>query len=208
MNSALLGMICFGNGVIILTFYTIANNRLRKLSIDAFWLGGGILGGLGMVSFGAAWVLLAFSGPYYYLPLLQIVGGVLVVLAGLLCFWAMIYVGRLRPRKDFSLTLSTQGPYRHVRHPQALAFCGLTLGLGLMTLSQPFLFGFPLWIGFWVLYAHLEEQFELIPSYGSPYQQYCQATPRLLPALKDWKPFLLQGKMFFECLIKSRLTAR
>jgi protein-S-isoprenylcysteine O-methyltransferase Ste14 len=100
---------------------------------------------------------------------------------------AMFYVGRLRKPKSFSLTLSSEGPYRHVRHPQALALCGLTLGLGLTTLSKPLLFGLPIWIGFWVLYAYMEERFDLIPSYGSRYQQYCRSTPRLFPALKDWK---------------------
>ena len=200
-----LGIICFGGGALLLTFYTVTNHRLRKLNKDAYWLAGGILGGSGMVSLVVAWILLAASGPHYRFPLVQVFGAVLTVSAILLSVWAMVYVGRLRGRRNFSLTLTTDGPYRHVRHPQAFAFGGLTLGLGLTTLSEPLLFGLPFWIGFWILYAHLEEQFDLIPSYGSYYRQYCRLTPRFFPSLKGWKPFLLQGKAFFEHIIESKL---
>jgi protein-S-isoprenylcysteine O-methyltransferase Ste14 len=187
MDPTLIGIFWFGGGAIFLTCYTISNHPLRKLGKDISWLAGGILGGSGMVSFIMAWVFLAAAGPYYHFPLLQMLGGVLFVSALVLYLWAMCYVGRLRQPKNFSLTLSSEGPYRHVRHPQALALCGLTLGLGLTTLSKPLLFGLPIWIGFWVWYAYMEERFDLIPSYGSRYQQYCRSTPRLFPALKDWK---------------------
>ena len=187
MDPALIGIFWFGGGAIFLTCYTISNHPLRKLGKDICWLAGGILGGSGMVSFIMAWVFLAAAGPYYHFPLLQMLGGVLFVSALVLYLCAMFYVGRLRQPKNFSLTLSSEGPYRHVRHPQALALCGLTLGLGLTTLSKPLLFGLPIWIGFWVLYAYMEERFDLIPSYGSRYQQYCRSTPRLFPAFKDWK---------------------
>src|SRR5262249_36938255 len=172
---------------------------------DACWLGGGILGGSGMVSLVVAWIFLAASGPHYRFPLVLAFGAGLGVSAGLLSLWAMVYSGRLRRRRNFSLTLTTDGPYRYVCHPQAFAFGGLTLGLGLTTLSKPLLFGLPLLIGFWILYAHLEEQFDLIPSYGSYYRQYCRSTPRFFPALKGWKPFLLQGTAFFERVIESKL---
>jgi len=204
MNSAPLGILWFAGGAILLIFYTITNHQLRRWSKDACLLAGGILGGSGMASFAIAGVLLAACGPHYHFPPLQVFGGILIVSAALLCFWSMLYVGRLRGPRKFSLSLSTDGPYRYVRHPQALALCGLTLGLGLTTLSKPLLFGFPVWAGFWILYAHLEEQLDLIPSYGSSYLRYCRFTPRLLPFLKNWKAFLHQGKIFFRRVIESK----
>jgi protein-S-isoprenylcysteine O-methyltransferase Ste14 len=204
MSSIPLGILWFVGGAILLIFYTITNHQLRKWSKDAFWLAGGILGCSGMAAFAVAGILLAVCGPHYHFPPLQVFGGILIVSAGLLWFWSMLYVGRLRGPRKFSLLLSMDGPYRYVRHPQALALCGLTLGLGLITLSKPLLFGFPVWAGFWVLYAHLEEQLDLIPSYGSSYLRYCHSTPRLLPFFKDWKNFLYQGRLFFRRVIESK----
>jgi protein-S-isoprenylcysteine O-methyltransferase Ste14 len=160
-----------------------------------------------MASFAIAGILLAACGPHYHLPPVQVFGGILTLFAALWCFWSMLYVGRLKGPRNFSLSLSTDGPYRYVRHPQALGFCGLTLGLGLTTLSKPLLFGFPIWVGFWILYAYLEEHLDLIPSYGSSYLRYCRSTPRLFPHFKNWKALLHQVRIFFRHVIESRIES-
>jgi protein-S-isoprenylcysteine O-methyltransferase Ste14 len=89
--------------------------------------------------------------------------------------------------KNFSLQLNTHGIYSYLRHPQALALCLLAVGIGLTTLSRPFLWTLPLWILYWVAYTFFEEHFELIPAYGEEYLLYRQRTPRLLPSTKYWR---------------------
>src|SRR5215471_14917809 len=107
MHSTPLGIFWFAGGAILLILYTITNHHLRRWSKDACWLAGGILGGSGMTSFAVAGILLAACGPHYHFPPVQVFGCILTVSAALLCLWSMLYVGRLRGPRNFSLSLST-----------------------------------------------------------------------------------------------------
>jgi protein-S-isoprenylcysteine O-methyltransferase Ste14 len=192
MSLAVLGFVCTTAGAAVITAYTVANYRLREKGTGAVWWGGWFLGALGMSLTGCGWGVLALAGPHYDIPVLRIVGVVLSVLAGLLYLASAIHVGRLRARKHFSLRLYTDGIYRFVRHPQALALCGLAVGVGLTSLSRPYLWSLPLLAGFWVAYTYFEERFELIPAYGSQYKEYSRATGRLLPSLRTLYDFALE----------------
>jgi len=192
------GFACAAGGATAITFYTIANYHLRRWGAAAVWGGGWVLGAIGMILMAVGWSFLASAGPHYDLPLVQFVGLLLLLSAGVLYLRAAAYAGRLRSVKNFSLRLNTQGIYRYLRHPQALALCLLAIGLGLTTLSRPFLWTLPLWIGYWVAYTFFEEHFELIPAYGEEYLLYRRCTPRLLPSVKAWKLPLAKRRRSFS----------
>jgi len=80
-------------------------------------------------------------------------------------------------------TLTPAGIYRWVRHPQALALCLVSVGLGLTTGSAPYLCSVPLWVAGWVAYTYIEERFELVPTFGDDYLAYMKRTARLLPGI-------------------------
>ena len=184
MDLTLIGLAATAGGSAVITTYIRANFRLRRKGTAAAWWGGLVLGNLGMLLTGAGWTILAFSGPYYNLPALRIVGVVIALLGGWLYLAGAMHVGRMRSRRQFSLNLHTEGIYRMIRHPQALALCLLAVGIGLASLSKPFIWSLPLIAGFWVAYTYLEERFELIPAYGEEYERYIRSTGRLFPSLQ------------------------
>jgi protein-S-isoprenylcysteine O-methyltransferase Ste14 len=154
-----------------------------------------------MILTGVGWALLSLAGPHYNIPPLRIAGLAVAGLGGFLYFYSAASVGRLRSRAHYSLSLHTDGIYRFVRHPQALALCLVAVGAGLATLSRPFLWCLPIWVGFWVAYTFFEERFELIPAYGEPYYRYRKAAGRLLPTMRGWKMIFVELTSFF---VKNR----
>jgi protein-S-isoprenylcysteine O-methyltransferase Ste14 len=179
------GVLCATAGAVVITFYTVTNFRLRKKGREAVWWGGWALGSLGMILTGVGWGLLALAGPHYDVFGLRITGLVLSAGAGVLYFAGAAHVGRLRSKKSFTLVLNTRGVYRFVRHPQALALCMLAAGVGLTSLSVPYLIALPVLAGYWIVYTYLEEHFELLPAYGEQYRRYTLSTGRLLPNWRD-----------------------
>jgi protein-S-isoprenylcysteine O-methyltransferase Ste14 len=185
VTATAMGLVCALVGAVVITGYTILNARLRRRGASAAWLGGWIVGGIGMTLMGVGWGLLAAAGPHLSVPVLQYVGVAVSGAAGCVYLTAAAHVGRLRSRGRYSLDLHTEGIYRLVRHPQALALCILAVGVGLATLSRPYIATLPLWVAFWVAYAYFEERFELIPSYGDRYQRYMRTTSRLVPSFRS-----------------------
>lgn len=189
-----IGFFCTAIGAAVIVAYTVANYRLRRNGVSAVWWGGWLLGASGMSLTGIGWGILALAGPHYAIRGLRPAGIVISLLAGLLYFLSAARVGRLRARNSFSLGLQTGGIYRFVRHPQALALCVLAVGVGLATLSQPYLRALPLIAGFWVAYTYFEERFELIPAYGEQYLRYIRSTGRLLPSFRSLRELLLNRR--------------
>jgi protein-S-isoprenylcysteine O-methyltransferase Ste14 len=181
MSLAAAGFVCSTLGAGVIVAYTMVNYRLRRRGAGAVWLGGWLLGALGMTFTGLGWVLLAASGPHFDAPAARCAGALLAVAAAVLYLRSAVDVGRLRSRARYTLALHTEGIYRLVRHPQALALCLLAVGIGLASLSRPFLLLLPLWILYWVGYTYFEERFELLPAYGADYEHYRRTTGRLLP---------------------------
>jgi protein-S-isoprenylcysteine O-methyltransferase Ste14 len=180
-----LGLVCALAGAVVMTGYTILNARFRRRGASAAWLGGWIVASIGMTLMGVGWGLLAAAGPHVHVPVLQYVGVAVIGAAGCVYVTAAAHVGRLRSRGRYSLDLHTEGIYRLVRHPQALALCILAVGVGLATLSRAYIVTLPLWVAFWVAYTHFEERFELIPAYGDQYGRYMRTTSRLVPSLRS-----------------------
>ncbi len=201
---AWMGLGCSLAGAAIITVYTIANYILRRKGTAAVWWGGWVLGATGMVLTGSGWGLLAIAGPHYRIPVLRLVGLTLSAIAGLLYFAGAVHVGRLRARKTFTLHLNTTGIYRFVRHPQALGLCVLAIGVGLVSLSRPYLWAMPVLAGYWVAYTYFEERFELLPAYGDQYRTYMRSTGRLLPSLRllfqfvSRRPELISWRRFLD----------
>jgi protein-S-isoprenylcysteine O-methyltransferase Ste14 len=194
MNYTWIGFVCTSFGAVVMTVYTLSNYRLRGKGAAAVWWGGWILGALGMTLTGVGWGILALAGPHYDIPVLRAAGVVLSILAGLLYFASAVHVGRLRAKRSFSLNLHTEGIYRLIRHPQALALCLLAVGVGLASLSRPYLWCLPLLAGFWVAYTYFEERFELIPAYGTEYREYIRSTGRLLPSARTVRDLFLRRR--------------
>jgi protein-S-isoprenylcysteine O-methyltransferase Ste14 len=207
MTLAWTGFALTAGGALVITLYTLANFRWRRLGPNAAWRGGWIMGGAGMSLTAAGWALLALSGPRFDLPPLRLLGAALSLLATAVYCLAACRVGRLRPLERYSLRLHTGGIYKLVRHPQALALCVLAAGVGLATLSQPFLLGLPLSGGFWVAYTYIEEHFELLPAFGGDYRRYALETPRILPTFKSLKAFHAEGRRAREGR-KAQLSRR
>ena len=128
-------------------------------------------------------------GPTFRFLPLQAVGVVLGIVALVVYLLAARRVGRWRSLENYSLRLDTSGVYLLVRHPQALSLSLAALAVGLTFLSQPYLLGLPLWLGYWVAYTFIEEHFELLPAYGDEYRRYRGETPRLFPTPRSWRAY-------------------
>jgi protein-S-isoprenylcysteine O-methyltransferase Ste14 len=182
-------------GAVVIAVYTLVNHRLRRGGPKVVWRTGWVLGALGMTLFGAGWVFLALSEPHLSFPdlwalVLRAAGVASLCLAGIVYLLAARRVGRWRRLRNYNLRLHTDGIYRLVRHPQALALLLVGAGIGLVSLSVPYLATMPVWLSYWVGYAFLEERFDLLPAYGAQYTSYAEVTPRLIPTLRSWKAFL------------------
>src|SRR2546426_4716600 len=168
----LLGLFLGVAGFVILALYTRVNASTRRKGSGAHWRLGFVVGGLGMVIMGAGWAALCLAGPFLEESALSLLGLLLCIAALVVYVISARWVGRWRAPSAYSLELQTQGIYRNVRHPQALALCILSMGLGLFTGSIPYLFTVPLWIALWTAYTYLEENNELLPAFGDKYVRY------------------------------------
>lgn len=84
--------------------------------------------------------------------------------------------------------LVVTGPYSFVRNPMISGVILFLLGEGLVLRSGPHL----LWAGiFFVvnsIYIPLLEEPQLRSRFGTDYEEYRKAVPRLLPRLRPWRP--------------------
>jgi protein-S-isoprenylcysteine O-methyltransferase Ste14 len=135
-----------------------------------------------MTAIGVGWFLIGRLEPRVGNTWTSILGVALGVIA-VVIYGISSKVGRLRNPAHYSLELRTDGIYRFVRHPQALALSLLSIGVGLFSASVPFLLSVPLWMGAWWAYTCVEERLELLPTFGAEYRAYCRTTPRIWPRL-------------------------
>lgn len=135
-------------------------------------------------------VLTVPASPHGWVAL---VGGAVALLSGIALFVASLRRfgtdgrGTLAPW-DPPTRLVVTGPYSFVRNPMISGVILLLLGEGLVLRSVPHL----LWTGvFFVInsiYIPLLEEPRLRSRFGSDYEEYRRAVPRLLPRLRPWKP--------------------
>lgn len=153
----------------------------RRRGVARHWLVGWSVNGLGMVAIASSWLLLATLEPRWNEPALLWLGAACALGGGVLFLASAKRVGRLRRPSHYSLELDTSGVYGYVRHPQALALSLLVAGLAGLSRSVPLLVTLPLWVAGWHAYARLEEELELLPSFGESYRDYAEETPLFLP---------------------------
>jgi Phospholipid methyltransferase len=177
-----------GFGLLALnSFWSPAARRRGK---SAHWLVGFGFNGLGMSLIGAGWLWLALLPPKIDWAPLPWLGFAAAAAGGGLYLASAARVGRLRTLSSYSVELDVTGIYSIVRHPQALALSLLSIGVGGLSQSIPYLTLLPLWLAAWYLYAWLEEALELVPVFGERYRDYSRATPRMFPSpevLSDWR---------------------
>lgn len=168
-------------GFALLAITSWFSPRARTRGRRTHWMLGWLVNGLGMISIGASWLLLALLQPNWFSPLLLGLG-IPVGVAGVLLFCLCARkVGRLKTPSRYSLELDTTGAYAIVRHPQALAMNLMVGSLALSTGSASLLLSLPLWAVCWFSYTSFEEALELLPVFGEQYRDYRKTTPRLWP---------------------------
>ncbi|HSF17145.1 MAG TPA: hypothetical protein VLK65_16465 [Vicinamibacteria bacterium] len=160
----------------------------RRAGPRVHWLVGWMVNGLGMIAIAVGWGLLAASGPRLDWSFLNLMGAVAGASGVALFVAGAARVGRLHAPSSYANELDTSGLYSFMRHPQALALTILSVAVGGLSRSVPYLLTIPLWILCWWGYARLEEKLELIPVFGERYREYCESTPCLFPALRSLIP--------------------
>lgn len=109
--------------------------------------------------------------------------GILLIFAGVLGrFWAILYVGGRKDR-----TVVQEGPYSMCRHPLYLFSTIATAGLGLMLGSV--VLAAVLAGGAFIILSRTAagEEVVLRGLYGSAYDDYAAQTPRILPAIGQFR---------------------
>jgi methanethiol S-methyltransferase len=104
-----------------------------------------------------------------------IVAGFFLLSAG----WRVLY------KAQQTKTLAVTGPYKHIRHPQYVAFTLVMLGFLLQWPTIPTLIMFPILVFTYVRLAHREE-LAVEKEFGDVYRAYAAHTPRYFPHLSSF----------------------
>jgi len=187
--SFLLGVVAAIGGFGLLALNSLWSPAIRRRGKAAHWLVGFGVNGLGMSFIGAGSLWLALLPPRVDWAPLPWIGFAAASAGTGLYLASAARVGRLRALSSYSVELDVSGLYSIVRHPQALALSLLSIGLGGLSQSIPYLVLLPLWFAAWYVYTWIEETLELVPVFSDRYREYSRVTPRMFPspeALADW----------------------
>jgi protein-S-isoprenylcysteine O-methyltransferase Ste14 len=127
------------------------------------------------------------------LNLLPIVGGALLIVAGLVLMAGSIRLfmrfgkGTLAPW-DATQKLVVRGIYRYVRNPMHSGVFTVLYGEGLLLGSVPILIFVTAVVVLHFFYIPLSEERGLERRFGEPYLIYKQNVPRWIPRLTPWEP--------------------
>jgi len=111
-------------------------------------------------------------GPFHTLSMVFIGGG----------FWLLSTAWRVLYQAQRTNTLATDGPYRHIRHPQYAAFVLIMFGFLLQWPTILTLLMFPMLVTMYVRLARREEQ-EVRQVLGEIYDRYAAMTPAFIPRM-------------------------
>ena len=121
--------------------------------------------------------LLGLKGDPHF-DILHITSSVLIV-AG---FWLLSSSWRVLYMAQKTKTLAVNGPYRHIRHPQYVAFVLVMLGFLFQWPTLVTLFMFPILVWIYIRLS-LREEKVVEKEFGDTYRKYAHATPRFFPKL-------------------------
>lgn len=121
--------------------------------------------------------LLGLQGNPHF-DVLHIFSNVLIVVG----FWLLSSSWGILYRAQQTKTLATSGPYRHVRHPQYVAFTLVMVGFLLQWPTLPTLIMFPILVATYVRLS-LREEAAVEREFGESYRRYAAVTPRFFPKL-------------------------
>jgi protein-S-isoprenylcysteine O-methyltransferase Ste14 len=149
-----------------------------------------------MLLFGISWfvvlpaAILRMEGhadPFFRSGASVALGGALVLAGCAMSWWAGFYlitIGRGTPFPlDPTRTLVTNGPYRHIRNPQAVGTMLIVLGEIAGVRSRDLLLMIPLSIAYLEGLAAPYEDRELRTRFGARYLHYRARVPKWLPRL-------------------------
>jgi protein-S-isoprenylcysteine O-methyltransferase Ste14 len=146
-----------------------------------------------LVALSPVWLRWSWNG---LIPL-QVIGGVLAVVAVAVGTWAvakmgwarLLFAGALFPpgagaeENNVPQRLVLEGPYRYVRNPLYDTDFALILGTALLTSNWFLVLLAVLYVAQLALQLPLEER-ELRARFGRPYGRYCEVVPRFVPGLR------------------------
>jgi protein-S-isoprenylcysteine O-methyltransferase Ste14 len=117
------------------------------------------------------------------------IGALFCVVAALIRTWGTAYLdlGIVVDTRIHTSRLVADGPYRYVRNPLYFGNVLLAIGFGVMASR----IGFVILVGGILLFSYrliLREEAGIAAAQGESYRAYCNAVPRLLPALHPRLP--------------------
>lgn len=169
------------------------------VEVGLMWIGTAVV----LALFAPTWLGWTWSGPL----VLQVVGGVGVVVSVLIGVWAagqmgwkrLLFVPALFPPGEMAeqynvpQRLVVSGPYCYVRNPLYVTDMTLIGSTALLTQNWFLVATLIVYIAQLVMQLRLEER-ELRQRFGEPYERYLKAVPRFIPRLRPVDPKEIFGE--------------
>lgn len=172
-------------------FLINGNQLFKSASTDHFWLNLAKT----ILQVGGVWTITLFVFPMLILksfggippikPSLLIIGASLFILfstLGLYSAYVMVKIGQGTPLPlDQSQKLVTQGPYKYVRNPMAVAGIGQGMAIGVIFLSVPIFIYTLLGAILWQYVVRPIEEEDMVRRFGKAYEAYRKSVNCWIP---------------------------
>jgi protein-S-isoprenylcysteine O-methyltransferase Ste14 len=136
---------------------------------------------------------ITLTGPRTPMAVLAVLGGAVLLVIGLMLFFASVFYfwsrgrGTLAPW-DPPRQFVVDGPYRFVRNPMISGVIFVLFAEACILRSRPHAEWAVLFAVINLIYIPLLEEPQLAARFGEPYRRYKRAVRRFLPRLRPWTP--------------------